>query len=335
MTDEERASRFRQQVERAGEEALSKGITTFHDAGTGFRDIRRLEEMAREDELPVRLYVMVRGESDRSLEEELGDYRLEGVGDGFLTVRAVKSQIDGALGTHGAWLLEPYADQPERTGLPQRDPDDLRRTAEIVRDHGFQLNTHAIGDRGNREVLDIYEDVLGETEDHRWRIEHAQHLHPDDTPRFGELGVVASMQGVHATSDGPWVKPRIGTERARTGAYAWRAVLDSGAVICNGTDAPVEDVDPLASYRASVTRLMADGEAFFPEQRMSRQEALESYTRACTYASFQEDRVGTIAPGKWADLVVLSDNPLTVPDEGLEGLAVEHTILGREIRYSG
>ncbi|MBW3536034.1 MAG: amidohydrolase family protein [Gemmatimonadetes bacterium] len=175
MTDSERETRFRRQVELAGEEALANGVTSFHDAGTGFDDIDRLKAMADAGELPVRLYVMVRGESHEDLDARLDDYFMDGHANGFLTVRSIKQVVDGALGSHGAWLLEPYADMPSSTGLPTQQPADIERTAEIAIRHGFQVNTHAIGDRGNREVLDLYQRVFEANPDHedlRWRIEH-------------------------------------------------------------------------------------------------------------------------------------------------------------------
>jgi predicted amidohydrolase YtcJ len=336
MTAEEREARFRRQVELAGEEALRHGVTSFHDAGTDFRGIDGLRALAEAGELPVRLHVMVRGESNEVMDARLPDYRMIGVGNHFLTVRAIKRQIDGALGTHGAWLLEPYADLPETSGLPQTPPDELRRTAEVAMRHDFQLNTHAIGDRGNREALDVYEEIFGENPertDLRWRIEHAQNLHPDDVSRFAELGVIASMQGIHATSDGPWVPVRLGEARARERAYVWRSLLDAGAVICNGTDVPVEPISPLASYHASVSRMMANGERFHAEQAMDRMEALESYTLACAYAGFEEELLGSITPGKLADLVVLDRDILAIPEEEIPGTRVDYTILGGEVRF--
>src|SRR5690606_33007650 len=300
------AAEARRAVQLAGEELLRKGVTSFHDAGADFETIDFFRELAEKDSLPVRLYVMVRGEPNESLAVKLPDYRMIGVGNGFLTVRSIKRQVDGALGAHGAWLLEPYNDLPTSTGLVLESLESIRRTAEIAIEHGFQLNTHAIGDRGNREILNLYEEIFRANPDKtdlRWRIEHAQHLAPEDIPRFAELGVIASMQGVHATSDGPWVPQRIGDERARTGAYVWRALIDAGAVVTNGTDTPVEDVDPIASFYASVTRRTADGSVFYGEQRMTREEALRSYTLNNAYAAFEEDVKGSITPGKLADIV--------------------------------
>lgn len=336
MTEQERQAHFERQVELASQEALRNGVTSFHDMGTNFADIQRLKLLAEAGQLPVRLHVAVRHETNDDLRARVADFRMIGHGDGFLTVRALKRNIDGALGTHGAWLLDPYADKGDTSGLPQTSLEDLRVTAEIALENGFQLNTHAIGDRGNREVMDLYQELLSTRpdEDLRWRVEHAQTLHPDEVPRFAELGVIASMQGVHATSDGPWVPLRLGEERAQNRAYIWRALLDAGATICNGTDVPVELISPIDSYISSVTRRMASGEQFFPEQSMGRMEALYSYTMGCAKAVFDEDELGSITTGKRADIVVLNANLLTVSEEQLAGLEVEMTLVGGEVRYS-
>ncbi len=328
----------RRAVELAGRDALSKGVTSFHDAGSSFETIDFLRRLETEGALPVRLYVMVRYETNEEMAEKLPDYRMTAEGNDFLTVRAIKRQVDGALGSHGAWLLEPYEDLPTSTGLVLEPLEEIRRTAELAVKYGFQVNTHAIGDRANREILDLYEAVWREAgvdgRELRWRIEHAQHLAPEDVPRFAELGVVAAMQGIHATSDGPWVLKRLGEERARTGAYLWRDLLDSGAVVTNGTDTPVEDVDPIASFYASVSRKMADGERFYPGQAMTREEALASYTINGAYAAFEEEIKGSLAPGKLADITVLSRDILTVPEEEIPGTEVVYTIVGGEVRYA-
>ncbi|MFT4842241.1 MAG: putative amidohydrolase YtcJ, partial [Candidatus Azotimanducaceae bacterium] len=202
--------------------------------------------------------------------------------------------------------------------------------------HGFQVCVHAIGDRANREVLDVYEKVWANQPSGpalRWRIEHAQHLHPDDIPRFGQMGVIASMQGVHCTSDAPYVLPRLGERRAEDGAYVWQKLLKSGAVVTNGSDAPVEDVDPIASYYASVTRKGKSGVAFYPDQAMSRMEALYSYTMACAYAAFEEDTKGSLTPGKLADIAILSKDILTVPEAEILDTQVLYTIVGGKVVY--
>ena len=298
-TAEEAEARALEQVRLASDEVLSKGVTSFQDAGSGFSTIERFRRLADAGELPVRLYVMVRG-SNQSLAENLDDYRMVGYGNNYLTVRSIKRSIDGALGPHGAWLLEPYSDKPESAGLNTSDPADIAETARIALEYGFQLNVHAIGDRANREVLDIFENAFGgpDTEDRRWRIEHAQHLHPDDIGRFASLGVIASMQGVHATSDGPWVHEKLGETRAREGAYVWRSLLDSGAMVTNGTDAPVEDVDPLASYLATVSRRVADGSVFHGEQRMTRMEALKELHHLERVCRVRGENQGLTGAGK-------------------------------------
>jgi len=333
LTAEQRRQRLERQVELAGLEALRNGITTFHDMGASFDEIQGLRELAEVGRLPIRLHLSVRGATPAELDRRLPEVRALGIGGHFLTVRAIKSQVDGALGTHGAWLLDPYHDMPSSSGLPQISLEELEEIATLARKHGFQLNTHAIGDRGNREALDVYARVLQPSADLRWRIEHAQNLHPDDVRRFAELGVVASMQGIHATSDGPWVPQRLGEERARERAYVWRSLLDQGAVVCNGTDVPVEPISPMASYHASVTRRMRNGQSFHREQAMSRMEALESYTIHCAWAGFEEDILGSITPGKLADLIVLDRDLLRVSEEEIPGTQVDLTILDGKIRY--
>jgi predicted amidohydrolase YtcJ len=335
LSEEALQAQFERQVQLAGEQALRHGVTSFHDMGTNFASIDRLKKMADEGGLPIRLNIAVRFETNENLRARVADYRMIGAGDGFLTVRALKRAIDGALGTHGAWMLDPYADKPDTSGLPQTSLENLRETAQIAFENNFQLNTHAIGDRGNREVMDLYQSFFDKRPDQdlRWRIEHAQTLHPDDVSRFAKLGVIASMQGVHATSDGPWVPLRIGEERAQQRAYVWRALLDADATICNGTDVPVESISALDSYVASVTRRMANGEQFFPEQSMDRMEALYSYTMGCAKAVFDEDELGSLTVGKRADIVVLNANPLTVKESELANLNVEMTLVAGEVRY--
>ena len=335
-TAEEIEARFRREVMLAAEEALSKGVTSFQDAGTGFDTIDRLKKMEAEGSLPVRLYIMVRRQSNEEMDARLADYYMPSEGDDYLTVRSIKRQIDGALGSHGAWLLEPYEDMPSTEGLVLETVEDITGTAHVAVKHGFQVNTHAIGDRANREVLDIYEavfDSAGAGDDLRWRIEHAQHVHPDDIVRFAEIGVLASMQGVHATSDFPWVPLRLGDTRAEQRTYLWRSFLDAGVPINNGTDVPVEDIDPLASFRASVTRQTADGSIYYPEQNMTRTEALRSYTINNAYAAFEEQYKGSIEVGKLGDVAVIDRNILTVSDADLADARVDMTIVGGVVRY--
>ena len=327
----------RRVVELAQEEALSKGITSFQDAGSSFEQIDIFKEMAEDGSLDIRLWVMVR-ESVAELTENLAEYRMIGVGEDRLTVRAIKMAIDGALGSHGAWLLEPYADLPESAGLNTSDLEDAAATAELAIEHGYQFAMHAIGDRGNRETLDMFQwafDNNPDEEDLRWRIEHAQNLHPDDIPRFENMQVIAAMQGVHATSDGPWIADRLGQERVERGAYVWRDLIDAGVIIGNGTDAPVEDVDPIASYYSSVSRMMSNGEVLTPRQKMTRMEALRSYTINNAYAGFEEDIKGSLEVGKLADITVLDRDILTIPEEDIPNTAISYTIVGGEVMYSG
>ncbi len=337
MTPDEADQVMRERVFLAGQEALAHGVTSFHDAGASFETIDFFKTLEAEGALPIRLYVMVRGHTNEEMDARLPDYRMVAEGNDFLTVRSIKRQIDGALGAHGAWLLAPYDDLDHTAGLVLEPVEDIEGTAEIAVKHGYQVNTHAIGDRANRETLDLYERVFERTgadgKNLRWRIEHAQHIDPADVPRFGQLGVIAAMQGVHCTSDGPWIPSRLGEERTRVTSYPWRDLLESGALIGNGTDVPVEPIDAIASYTASVTRLTKDGTPFFPEHVMTRQEALESYTINNAIAAFEEDIKGSLTPGKLADLVVLSQDLLTVPDEALPQTTVDMTILGGTVVY--
>lgn len=328
----------RQRAQLAGEQALSFGITSFQDAGSSFAEIDLLRRLEDEGALRVRLYVMVRGESNAALTERLASYRMTVEGNDFLTVRAIKRLIDGALGAHGAWLLAPYADSPDSVGLVLEPPEEIEQAARIALQHGFQVATHAIGDRANREVLDLYERIWAEVDAHgrdlRWRIEHAQHIHPDDIPRFGTLGVIAAVQGIHAVSDGPWVPDRLGPARAEATSYRWRDLLDAGAILNNGTDVPVEPIDPIASFHASVSRRMHNGEPFFPRQAMTRMEAIKSYTLDNAYSAFEDHVKGSLTPGKYADIVVLSEDILTVEESEIPNTKVDYTIVGGDVRHA-
>ena len=333
----EQRAELREQVLLAGEQALAHGITSFHDAGASFATIDFLKEMEAAGELPIRLNVMVRGESNEELAAKLPVYRMEAEENDFLTVRSIKRQVDGALGAHGAWLLAPYTDLPETDGLVLESVEEIEETARLAIMHGYQLNTHAIGDRANREILDLYErafdnaKVDGKTL--RWRIEHAQHIDPVDVPRFGELGVIAAFQGIHSASDGPWIPSRLGDERTARTSYPWRDLIDSGALLANGTDVPVEPIDPIASLYATVSRRTSQGGMFFPEQALTREEALASYTINNATAAFEENVKGSITPGKWADLVVLSRDFFAVPEADIPDIQIDMTIVGGQIRY--
>jgi predicted amidohydrolase YtcJ len=324
----------RRAIDLAFRECLSKGITSFQDAGSPPETIDLLRSVLNEKkEGWIRLWMMLRTPTER-LAREADKYR---VIDKRLTVHAIKRQIDGALGSRGAWLLAPYADLPSSSGMNTENLADIEKTAEIAIAHNYQVCVHAIGDRGNREVLDLFDRVFRrhpERKDLRWRIEHAQHLSAADIPRFGRLGVIASMQGIHCTSDAPYVLARLGPVRAEEGAYVWQKLLRSGAVVTNGTDAPVEDVSPIASYYASVSRRLKDGSVFYGAQRMSREEALRSYTLSNAYAAFEEDTKGSLKPGKLADITVLSKDILTVAEEEIPSAEVVYTIVGGRVMYS-
>ena len=325
----------RRLAELAIRELLENGITSFQDAGSSLSEVDLYRDMVEDGRLGVRLWVMLRA-SNTQLAERLADYRIIRMGDDRLTVRAIKRQIDGALGSHGAWLLDPYVDLSDSAGLNTTPIETIEATARLALEHGFQLCVHAIGDRANRETLDLFERAFQanlEAQDLRWRIEHAQHLHPDDIPRFAELGVIASMQGTHATSDGSWVPDRLGDRRSEEGAYVWQRLLAAGAVVSNGTDAPVEHVSPIASYYATVSRRLADGSIFYANQRLSRLDALRTYTINAAYAAFEEDVKGSLTPGKLADITVLSKNILTVPEAEIPSTEVVATIVGGRVMY--
>ena len=322
-------------TELAAEECLVNGITSFQDAGTSFERVAFLQSLAESSELDVRLWIML-SDDNQTLAERLPGFGVYRAGDEYLTVGGIKRWVDGALGSHGAWLLEPYTDLTTSTGLNIVTPAELRESARLAAEFRLQLCSHAIGDRANRETLDVYEEALGTVPDgreRRWRIEHAQHLDRADIGRFAELGVVAAMQPIHCASDGPWVQLRLGEQRALQGAYVWRDLLGSGAVIASGTDVPVEDVDPIANFHAAVTRQSPDGSVFYPDQRMTRMEALRSMTRDAAWAAFEEDRKGALEVGKLADITVLSLNPLTVPEKEIRQTEILVTVVGGEIRY--
>ncbi len=332
---EERLARSRKALELASQEVLRKGITSFQDAGSGFQEIDVMKGMIDEGKIGVRLWVMVRTGNEQ-LVQNLAKYRMIDYANGRLTVRAIKHSIDGALGPRGAWLLEPYSDKADSTGLNTTPVSTIEQTARLAIQHNYQLCVHAIGDRANRETLNIFEKAFASApakKDLRWRVEHAQHISAADIPRFGKMGVIASMQGVHCTSDAPYVPARLGDKRAEEGAYVWQKLMKSGAVVSNGTDAPVEDVDPIASYYATVSRKLPDGSVFYPDQRMSRLEALKSYTLNAAYAAFEEGSKGSLKPGKYADMVVLSKDIMSIPEDQIPTAEVKYTIVAGKVVY--
>jgi predicted amidohydrolase YtcJ len=329
---------LRQVIALASQEALSKGLTTVHDAGSPPSTIDVMKKVVDEGKLPLRVWMMLREEAGK-LAADMPKYRVVNYGDKRFTVRATKRAIDGALGSRGAWMLEPYSDLTTTSGMLTDSLDDVRMIAELAIKNDYQMAVHAIGDRGNRETLNIYEEAFRRHPEKsgkalRWRVEHAQHISAPDIPRFGRLGVIASMQGIHCTSDAPYVLARLGPKRAEEGAYAWQKLMKSGAVVANGTDAPVEDIDPIASFYASVSRKVKDGSIFFPEQRMTRGEALRSYTVNAAYAGFDESIKGSLAVGKLADVTVFSKDIMTIPEDQIPTARIVYTIVGGKVQYS-
>ena len=327
---------MRQMVTLAGEASLRHGITSFQDLGTTFAEVDLIRKMAEEGNLPVRLW-MAFEEQAADMEGKLDDYRMVGHGNNFLTVRAIGEKVlDGALGTHGGWLLEPYTDLPRSSGLNVVPIEEIEASARLAMEHDYQLAIQGIGDRAYRELLNIYEAEFAkhpEKTDLRWRIEHAQVIHPDDIDRTVALGVIPAVQGIFACSDGPWVVDRLGPERTRERGYIFNTLAEAGLVPTNGTDPPVDEIDPIASFHCSVTRELPDGSLFQPQEVYSRERALYSYTMGNAIAAFEEDIKGSITPGKLADITVLSQDLLTVADDEVMDTEIVMTILGGEIRY--
>ncbi|MBK8626398.1 MAG: amidohydrolase [Saprospiraceae bacterium] len=325
-------------ITKAETECLSKGITSFQDAGSTFDELNRYEKLALNGQMSVRLWAMAR-HSAQELEGKVGKYKKVNIGNNFYTCNAIKSEVDGALGAFGAWLLDAYSDKPGFKGQNTTDIYDVKKIADMAIANDMQFCVHAIGDRANRVVLDVFEGVMSqhpEKKDWRWRIEHAQHLNTNDIPRFAKNKIIASMQGIHCTSDAPFVVKRLGENRARTGAYAWRSLLDKGVIVANGTDAPVEDVDPIKNFYASVTRKREDsGLIFYPEQAMTREEAIYSYTLGNAYAAFEENLKGSLRPGKLADIVILSQDLVKCTDNAILKTKVLYTISDGKVKYKG
>ncbi len=322
----------RRRLQRAARECVRLGLTTVHDAGISAQDLAAYRDLIVHDELPLRIYAMIGGPGplwDRFLERgpEIGDR---------LTIRSVKLYADGALGSRGAALLEPYSDDPGNSGLLVSTREQIERVARQAAEHGFQVCTHAIGDRANRTVLDAYGSVLGGTNDRRFRIEHAQVVAPADFELFRKYSIIASMQATHATSDMRWAAARLGPERVK-GAYAWRRFLALGVPLPDGSDFPVESPNPIWGFYAAFTRQDRAGNppgGWFPDQRMTREEALRSWTLAGAYAAFEEGRKGSLEPGKLADFVMLSTDIMTAPPREVLGARVLMTVVGGMVVYS-
>ncbi len=329
----------RQAFELAVKACHRNGITSFHDAGIGRENIALYKSMKEESKLKVRMYAMLTGWDKELLEEWYGKGP-EIDSANLLTVRSVKLNCDGALGSRGAWLLEEYTDRPGHFGHETLPMEFVTETAKKGLENGFQVCAHAIGDRANREILDRYELAMKDhpelIENHRFRIEHAQHLHPEDIPRFAELGVIPAMQAVHMSSDRPWAIDRLGQKRIEEGAYMWQALLQSGVPIVNGTDVPVEPINPLASFYASVSRKTLAGEpegGYEPAQKMTRDQALRSYTLDAAYGAFEEDIKGSIQVGKLADFTIYDKDIMGIPEAEILKTKVVSTIFGGEVVF--
>lgn len=329
-----------QAFELAVKACHKNGITSFHDAGIGRKTIALYEKMKLEGKMNTRIYAMLTGWDEDLLNEwyEKGPMIDP---DNFMTIRSVKLNCDGALGSRGAWLLEPYSDRSDHFGHETLPMNIVKKTALNGLRHGFQVCSHAIGDRANREILNRYEKAFKElpelASDHRYRIEHAQHLHPEDIPRFAELRVIPAMQAVHMSSDRPWAIDRLGEKRIKEGAYMWQALLQSGIPIINGTDVPVEPLNPISSFYASVSRKTLKGTpegGYEPEQKMTRYQALKSYTLDAAYGAFEEDIKGSIHIGKLADFTIYNQDLMTIAEDKILNTKVVMTIFDGKIVYT-
>ena len=325
-----------QALKLALDACIRNGITGFHDAGASQQRIDLFKDFKNKGQLNIRLYVMLDG-ADLARKWFRSGPEIDK--NHMLTIRSIKLSCDGALGSRGAWLLEPYSDRPDFYGMPTIPMDTVLAIAREALKHGFQVCSHAIGDRANREILDRYEIALKENaqiRDHRFRIEHAQHLHPRDIPRFAALGVIPAMQAIHMASDRPWAIDRLGEKRTKEGAYMWQSLLQSGARIVNGTDAPVEPLNPIPSFYASVSRKTLKGTpegGYEPTEKMTREQALGSYTLDAAYGAFQDDVLGSVEEGKYADFTVFSKDIMTVAEDEILTADVMMTIIGGRVVF--
>lgn len=327
-------ARYYQAFMSAVNNSHKNGITSFVDAGENAKAIELFRKAKSNGDLQVRLYVMLSGAKPNLLKNWYQRGPEMDTLDHLLTIRSIKLYADGALGSRGAWLLNDYSDRPGWQGNTVTPMKTIEEVTNQGLKHGFQVCTHAIGDRANREVLDIYEKAFEsnpEIGDPRFRIEHAQHIDPADLGRFAQLHVIAAMQAIHMSSDRPWAINRLGKKRIEEGAYMWQSLLKSGAVVVNGTDVPVEPVNPIACFYASVTRKTLKGTpegGYEPKERMTREQALRSYTIDGAYGMFEEDIVGSIEKGKLADFTVFSQDIMAVDEDKLLDTQVMMTVLG-------
>ncbi|MDO5655468.1 MAG: amidohydrolase [Flavobacteriaceae bacterium] len=336
LSTTEKENLFMEYLRLAEAECLSQGITTVHDAGIDWNTAQKFLKLADDNELNVRLYAMM---SDKMLQNtdktQLKNHIEKTRNHPFFTNTAVKAFADGALGSRGAWLLEDYSDMPGYRGENVTPIENLKKSAQMSAELNLQLCIHAIGDRGNREVIDIFEEIYpNELGAKRWRIEHAQHLNPKDIERIAHLEILASMQTVHCTSDAPYVVRRLGEKRAEQGAYVWQSLLKKNVHLANGTDAPIEKINPFENLYAAVTRKRIDtGLEFYPNQKLSRKKALQMYTQDNAYAAFQENWKGKIAKGFAADIIILDKNLLECSDEEILDTKVLFTLVNGKVKY--
>jgi hypothetical protein len=332
----------REAIRRAIAECLMHGVTSVHDAGVDAATIALYREMIDAGQFPLRDYAMIAATDTAGVDQFFASGPLLAYGDNRLTVRCIKAFADGALGSRGAALLAPYTDDPANTGLLLTPPEALQALTTRALAAKFQMATHAIGDRANHLVLDAYAAALAaagldpKNNDARLRIEHAQVVAPEDFARFAEMHILPSMQASHATSDMPWAEARLGPERVK-GAYAWQRFIKAGSRIANGSDFPVEDVNPLWGFYAAVTRQDRAGnppEGWQPDQRMSRDEALRSFTRNAAFAAFQEAELGALESGKLADLAILDKNIMEIPPAEILQTKVVMVFLGGKVAYA-
>ena len=320
----------------AQDHAFRWGITNFHDAGAGSTDIEAQRALDASGDLKLRIYTMVSAQDDVLTDYWLARPPVIADDDSRLTIRSFKAVMDGALGSRTAWLHQPYTDDPGTSGVQTFDENRLVDIMNRSNAHGWQINTHAIGDKANTVVLDAIDKATLTQRDHRSRIEHSQHLLPSDIERFSKLGVIASIQAIHMSSDRPWAIDRLGIERIKSGAYVWRDLLDAGVHIANGTDVPVEPINPIANFYASVARKTLKGlpdDGYEIGQKLSRHETLKSMTLWNAYAAFEEAEVGSISVGKRADMTVTDQNLMTVDENKILATKPVMTVIGGEIVY--
>lgn len=336
-----------QHLKAAMDECARFGLTEVHDMGVDLEEIGIYKKMIDDGNCPVRIYAAIgdaipspsQGRHENAWQYYLGRGPEIDYGNGMLTVRAVKLYMDGALGSRGAALFDSYTDEPGNRGLTLMHETQLDSICSDALQKGFQVCIHAIGDRANHIVLNEYQKALlhspGRPADARWRIEHAQILGQTDIPRFASLGIIPAMQPTHATSDMYWAESRVGPERIK-GAYAWKSLIRGGSIIIGGSDFPVESVNPLWGFYAAITRMDRNGEpagGWRPEEQMSRLEAAKAFTVWPAFGAFQEDRKGTLEPGKWADLTVCSKDIMQIPPQEILRTDIEMTIVGGKIVY--